>query len=155
MGGLGAMVYTARHPGFFRAAASFSGLLHPLADTHFLLGLFSSFTPDPLAIWGDPERAGSAWARHDPTELAARLRGTPLFVSAGDGRAGPLDTADGHGDAIERTVARESRAFVQRLRRLRIPMHTDFYGPGTHTWPYWQRELRRALPTLTSALQNP
>jgi S-formylglutathione hydrolase FrmB len=29
-----------------------------------------------------------------------------------------------------------------------VAVRTDFYGPGTHNWPYWQRELRRALPLL-------
>jgi diacylglycerol O-acyltransferase / trehalose O-mycolyltransferase len=28
----------------------------------------------------------------------------------------------------------------------------DFYGPGAHNWPYWERELRRALPVLLGAL---
>jgi diacylglycerol O-acyltransferase / trehalose O-mycolyltransferase len=55
MGGLGAMGYAARHPGMFGAAASFSGVLHPLADAQWLLGLFGSFADDPLAIWGDPD----------------------------------------------------------------------------------------------------
>jgi diacylglycerol O-acyltransferase / trehalose O-mycolyltransferase len=136
MGGLGAMGYAARHPGLFRAAASFSGLLHPLGDVDMLLGLFSAYTPDPRAIWGDP--AGddrTIWARHDPTELAERLRGTPLFVSAGNGHTGPLDAAPGGNDRVEPTVLRESRAFVSRVRQDHIPVHTDFYGPGTHAWP--------------------
>jgi diacylglycerol O-acyltransferase / trehalose O-mycolyltransferase / mycolyltransferase Ag85 len=30
----------------------------------------------------------------------------------------------------------------------------DFYGPGTHDWPYWQRELRRALPSLLNAMRR-
>jgi len=155
MGGLGAMAYAARHPGFFRAAASFSGLLHPLADTSLLLGLFRSFTPDPLAIWGDPARDRGVWARHDPTELAARLHGTALFVSAGDGNPGPLDKPGATGDRTEATVRRESYAFVNRLRQLGIPVHADFYGAGTHSWPYWQRELERALPQLLAALTTP
>jgi diacylglycerol O-acyltransferase / trehalose O-mycolyltransferase len=152
MGGLGAMDYSARHPGLFVGAASFSGLLHPLGDTNFLLGLFSRYTPDPLAIWGDPSRQRDVWTSHDPTALAARLRGTRMFVSAGDGQPGPLDAADAEPDPIERTVLRESRAFVGRLRRLRLPAQVDFYGPGTHDWPYWERELRRALPLLLGAL---
>ena len=147
MGGLGAMLYAAREPRLFRAAASFSGLLHPLEDADFLLGLFSSYTSDPHAIWGDPRRDRSVWAHHDATELAGRLRALPLFVSAGNGRPGPLD-ATSRSDAIERTVFRESRAFVARLQRLGIPVRADFYGPGTHAWPYWERELERALPTL-------
>jgi diacylglycerol O-acyltransferase/trehalose O-mycolyltransferase len=148
MGGQGAIGYAARRPGLFRAAASFSGLLHPLRDADFHLGLFAAFTPDPLAIWGDPDRDRRTWARHDPTELAERLGGTRLFVSAGNGRPGPYDSrADGR-DRIEVTALGESRAFVRRARRFGIPVRADFYGDGRHAWPYWERELRRALPTL-------
>ena len=46
-------------------------------------------------------------------------------------------------------------ALAQRLRRLHIPATIDFYGPGTHSWPYWQRELHRALPLLLRALGGP
>ena len=148
MGGLGAIDYAARHPGYFRAAASFSGVLHPLADTDFWLGLFAQFTPDPLAIWGDPGKQRDVWAAHDPTRLAARLRGTALFVSSGDGRPGPLDPPGAGRDPVEPTVLSESRAFVQSLRRLAIPVRADFYGAGRHDWPYWERELQRALPLL-------
>jgi diacylglycerol O-acyltransferase / trehalose O-mycolyltransferase len=28
----------------------------------------------------------------------------------------------------------------------------EFYGAGTHSWPYWARELERSLPMLLSAL---
>ena len=148
MGGLGAMSYAARHPGMFTAAASFSGLLHPLADTGFMTGLFGAFTPDPDAIWGDPRRNRDVWAAHDPTELARKLRGTRLFVSAGNGRPGPLDDPYTPADDIEPTALRQSRAFVRRLHTEGIAAQVDFYGPGTHDWPYWERELRRALPTL-------
>jgi len=148
MGGLGAMGYTARHPRLFRASASFSGLLHPLSDVDFLLGLFSAYTPDPKAIWGDPAGDREIWARHDPTALGPRLRGTPLFVSAGNGLPGPLDRSARSVDRIEPVVLAESRAFVARLRELGILVKTDLYGRGTHDWPYWERELRRALPTL-------
>lgn len=154
MGGLGAMTYSARHPGLFRAAASFSGLLNPLADSDFLLDLFSGFTPDPTAIWGDPERDREIWARHDPTELAGRLSGTPLFVAAGNGRAGTLDASGQRVDDIERTVLRESRAFVRRSRELGIRVQADFYGAGIHAWPYWERELERALPMLLGSLDD-
>jgi diacylglycerol O-acyltransferase/trehalose O-mycolyltransferase len=149
MGGLGAMDYTARHPGMFAAAASFSGLLHPLADTGFMTNLFAAYTPDPNAIWGDPQRNRDVWAAHDPTELASRLHGARLFVSAGDGSLGPLDPPGTPEDEIEPTVLRESRAFVARLRADGIGVRVDFYGRGTHNWPYWDRELERALPLLT------
>jgi diacylglycerol O-acyltransferase / trehalose O-mycolyltransferase len=28
----------------------------------------------------------------------------------------------------------------------------DDYGPGTHDWPYWRRDLRETLPDLVRAL---
>jgi diacylglycerol O-acyltransferase/trehalose O-mycolyltransferase len=142
MGGLGAMDYAARHPGMFAAAASYSGVLHPLGNPRWWLGLFSAHTRDPRAIWGDPVADRRSWAARDPTELASRLRGTRLFVASGNG------VHKGGRDQIEATVYGESRAFVARLRRLNIPVKTDFYGPGTHDWRYWQRDLRRSLPLL-------
>jgi len=45
-------------------------------------------------------------------------------------------------------------AFATRLRQLGIEAATDFYGPGTHTWPYWERELHRSLPLLLRALRS-
>jgi diacylglycerol O-acyltransferase / trehalose O-mycolyltransferase len=152
MGGLGAMGYTARNAGLFRAAASFSGLLHPLGDPQSVFALLGAFTPDPLALWGDARRDRDVWARHDPTELATRLRGTPLFVSSGDGRLGRLDEPGRRRDPVEQIVRKQSRSFVQRLRELGLEVTADFYGAGTHTWPYWERGLRRALPMLRAAL---
>jgi S-formylglutathione hydrolase FrmB len=29
---------------------------------------------------------------------------------------------------------------------------TNFYGPGTHGWAYWERELHASLPMLLGAL---
>jgi len=51
-------------------------------------------------------------------------------------------------DPTETVVQRGSRVFAARLREEGIAARTDFYGGGTHSWPYWRRELRRALPTL-------
>jgi S-formylglutathione hydrolase FrmB len=138
MGGLGAMDYAARHPGMFAAAASFSGVLHPLAEPRIWLGLFNAYTDDPDKVWGDPQSNRATWAAHDPTELAGKLRGTRLFVSAGSGP----------GDATEALVGAETRAFTARLRTLGIPAKLDLYKGGHHDWPYWDRALKRALPTL-------
>lgn len=155
MGGLGAMGYAARHPGTFAAAASFSGLLDPVDDRDVLLGLFGAYTRDPTAVWGDPVHDRADWEAHDPTHLAPRLRGTRLFVSAGDGRRGALAPRAKAPDATERTVGRESRAFVGAVRRAGLPVTVDFYGRGTHSWPYWRRELRRALPVLLGGRSAP
>jgi diacylglycerol O-acyltransferase / trehalose O-mycolyltransferase len=152
MGGLGALAYAARHPAMFAAAASYSGLLHPSADARALTGLVDSQGDDGAALWGDPTRDAPRWAAHDPSDLAGRLRGAALFVSTGTGRPGPLDPPGTGTDPTERFVHRETVAFVGRLRRLRVPAKLDLYGPGRHTYSYWQRELHRSWPRLMGAL---
>jgi diacylglycerol O-acyltransferase/trehalose O-mycolyltransferase len=145
MGGLGAMLYAAHSPHLFRAAASFSGIL----DTSGW-----QFPPD---LWGDRSHQAEIWRQHNPTERAADLRGLSLFVSYGSGDPGPLDPAKSDSrvpDQIERTLAPGNAAFVHRLDALGVPAEVDAYGPGTHSWPYWQRELHRALPGLMRALQS-
>jgi diacylglycerol O-acyltransferase / trehalose O-mycolyltransferase len=74
------------------------------------------------------------------------------FVSSGDGRPGPYEPAGARGDPLERAVLAESRAFAAALRRREIPVQTDFYGRGIHDWPYFERELERALPLLLRPL---
>jgi diacylglycerol O-acyltransferase/trehalose O-mycolyltransferase len=152
MGGFGALSYAARHRSLFRAAASYSGVVNPLRDAASILGIVGSFTPDPLALWGDPQAQRAIWEAHDPTVLAPRLRGLPLFVSVGTGQPGPLDPPGATQDPIETMLHGENLALAQRLRELHIRAQLDFYGPGTHTWPYWERELHRSLPLLLRAL---
>jgi len=148
MGGFGALSYAARYPGLFRAAASYSGVVHPLQGAAGLLEFLRAFTPDPLAIWGDPQAQRAIWRAHDPTELALRLRRTPLYVSIGNGQPGPLDPPGAAVDPIETSLYPQNVALAERLRALRARAVLDFYGPGTHTWPYWERELYRSLPLL-------
>jgi diacylglycerol O-acyltransferase/trehalose O-mycolyltransferase len=163
MGGLGAMAYAARHPGMFRAAASYSGLLHtryqgdPLPGPRMIEDLLRDFDEDPDALWGDPRRHGDLWAAHNPYDLAPRLRDVALFVSVGSGQPGPLDgpATNEQLQQIEQALYPQNLAFVERLRQLDIPVRFDNYGPGIHNWPYWQRELHRSLPLLLGALQRP
>jgi S-formylglutathione hydrolase FrmB len=136
MGGYGALAYAARHPGLFAAAASYSGVVHPLADPRLISEIARGEGEDAGALWGDPHAQRDVWAAHDPTLQAARLRGTRLFVSFG---------ASGF---IERTLLPQNRALLAALRRERIPVRFDFVRRGTHDWPYWERALRRSLPLL-------
>jgi S-formylglutathione hydrolase FrmB len=75
-----------------------------------------------------------------------------LFISAGNGDPGPLDSADASPDSIESGLAAENQAFADRVRELRLDAHIDLYGPGTHNWNYWQRELHRAWPLISNGL---
>ena len=48
----------------------------------------------------------------------------------------------------------ENVAFRARLMQLGAAATFDSYGPGSHDWPYWQRELHRALPLLLGAIRG-
>ena len=155
MGGLGALDYAARHPGMFRAAASFSGIVDTRlssSESARYQRLVRANGADPDELWGDPQADARRWAEHNPTDLAARLRGTTLFVSAGNGQPGPLDAGTTTSDLIEPSIDAENLAFTARLRQLGIPATVDLYGDGTHNWPYWQREFHKAWPLLAQAL---
>jgi hypothetical protein len=41
------------------------------------------------------------------------------------------------------------------LKHAGVPATVEDYGPGTHSWPYWQRDLHHALPLLMAALSHP
>ncbi len=156
MGGQGAMAYAARHPGMFRAAASYSGGLHTLRDPLGLrlAMLVNCFGTDYRRIWGDPEipEQRVLWQRHNAYDLADRLRGVRLFVSSGDGTPGPFGSPlDLIGIRAEQEVHRMTTVFVERLRRSHIPV-TTYFGEGTHSWPYWQRQFHASLPTLLAAI---
>ena len=152
MGGFGALSYAVRHRGMFRAAASFSGAVHPLQTPGAVTAILTAFGEPPGARWGDSRAQRAVWRAHDPFYLARRLRGLPLYLSVGNGSAGPFDPR-GRMDGTERLLEPMNVALAGRLRRLGVRATTDFYGPGTHTWPYWQRSLHRALPMLLRALR--
>ena len=155
MGGLGALSYAARHRGMFAGAASISGIVHTRLsprESAFYQGLVRSQGVDPDQLWGDPARDADLWRAHNPYDLAPALAGIPLFISVGSGARGPLDQPGTGADTIEQTLSVENAALASRLRDLNIPAQIDFYGPGTHNWTYWQRELHRAWPLLQQAL---
>ena len=141
MGGYGALSYAARHPGTFAAAASFSGALEVgSADA-----------------WGERSANEARWRAHLPISIAARLRSLALVeLRTGDGRPGPLDprgTKPGCGAcALERFLHSSNVRLHARLRALGIRHLWDDYGPGTHAWPYWRRDLRETLPDLARVL---
>lgn len=161
MGGLGATLYPARHPGMFAAAASFSGAVDGLYRSpdggmngpDIVKGMWLVCPgTDWKALWGDPDVPAQRvnWQQHDPAELAAKLRGLRLYIAAGSGHPGPYDLPLGD-DPIETLTSGESHQLVARLTALGIPATVHWYD-GKHTWPYWQREFHAAYPMLMSAI---
>jgi S-formylglutathione hydrolase FrmB len=151
----------------FAAVASFSGLLDTMTTAAPILDGFQVVAgQNPNAPWGafpgTPAALlfGSQWPDHNPTLLAPALVGVPLFVSAGNGTSGTLpgEVDDGIGfDPVEALVDNWSHDFTTALTAANGgpppgSLTTDFYGSGTHSWAYWDREMCRALPMLLGAL---
>ncbi|MFE9926952.1 alpha/beta hydrolase [Streptomyces sp. NPDC005774] len=156
MGGQGALQYAARHPGMFKATAAYSGSAHPLLNDESagrIMGFFAGQGNDPLRVWGDPVAQRRIWKAHDPFHLAKRLRSIPVYLSCGDGTTGPLDPP-GSTSALEADFNRQNHALAAELERVGAKhVTTHFYGPGTHGWAYWERELHASLPLLLGALR--
>ncbi|HZR81365.1 MAG TPA: alpha/beta hydrolase family protein [Candidatus Binatia bacterium] len=149
MGGFGAMSYAARHRDLFAAAASYSGAV----DTRLSTGGFNIFFVGGIVssgVWGDPVTNEVVWRAHNPTDLAARLRGTALFVATGNGeKGGPLPDIDAPSAyGAEKIIFQTNENFVQALEGAHVRATLDFYGGGYHGWPYWQRELHWSLPQI-------
>lgn len=152
-GGMGAVKYTARYPGMFRAAATFSGLL----DTYGSQAVVATIETRALKpvgwTWGSPLLGFTTWQASNPVSLVDRLAGVPLYVSSGNGQNGPLDPAGSSADlVIEPAADASARRFVALAQARGVPVETDLYGPGKHSWPYWQRELWRAWPFVARNL---
>ncbi|MFI5585376.1 alpha/beta hydrolase [Amycolatopsis sp. NPDC051758] len=162
LGGYGALELAARRPGVFRYAASYSGNVNPTGPTGELLtdAIVTSAHLDPEALWGDRRRESARWEAHDPLVNASRLRGTEVYLSAGNGLPGPLDAKlpiDVLPGAmlLEFLCGGQTTALVDRLRALGVPVTADLYGPGTHQWAYWQEQLHQTWPRMLQVLAGP
>ncbi|CAM2979216.1 alpha/beta hydrolase [Skermania piniformis] len=160
MGGQGALMLAARHPGRYVAAAGYSGCYRTgddlgQAQARLVVG---SVGGDPNNMFGPP--GDPDWAAHDVVAHAEGLRGTTIYLSAGSGLPGPherldnpeLATAVAFGGPIEAAVAACTRDLATRLAELDIPATVAFRPAGTHSWPYWSAELRASWPILAGAL---
>lgn len=150
MGGYGALAYAAKHPDRFRTAVSLSGLPHITKPSTAAFIMFTLRRQGERggAPFGRKRDASSAWVKCDPYCDAEALRDTRVYLAWGDGRKGDGDAVYPGSGLIERLVARSNRSFRNRLRALGV-RYVSCVRTGTHDWPYWRRELRRAWPFLT------
>ena len=158
MGGFGALSYASRHPDLFAWAGSFSGAVAitqnlPVAGVIALEALVDGGLPGDQ--FGNRLLMASNWEAHDPYVQAPNLRGMTVEIDTGNGSPGPLDSNQFNFDPVEQQVHEMSLLMHQRLVALGIPHIWDDYGPGTHSWPYWQRDLSQALPSILGTLSAP
>ncbi|RJO77098.1 esterase [Nocardia panacis] len=161
MGGTAAMFLAARNPGFVKYAASYSGFLTTTTlgmpqAIQFAMRDAGGF--DSTAMWGPPN--GPEWAGHDPYALAEKLKGISLYVSSGSGATGPFDQPSGipgvstnyAGMGLEILSRLTSQNFITKLGRLSIPAQVNYRPSGTHSWPYWDFEMRQSWAQAAAAL---
>ena len=159
------MSYAARHPDLFGTALSFSGAPDIAYDTAAQGLVTPIINATKLALDGVPANSMFGprvteeinWAAHDPTTLAGNLRDTKLLLYTGNGQPGPLDSGAPNAGAmaIEAGVQQLTEFFHNRLQSLHIPSFLDDYGPGTHSWPYWARDLRQSIGPVMAAFTHP
>jgi hypothetical protein len=107
-------------------------------------------------MFGDRLSAELNWAAHDPATLAGNLRGMKLLMYSGNGVPGPLDSGlNGGASVIEAGVGTLTQLFHDDLQALGIPSTYDPYGPGTHSWPYWARDLTEAIGPIMAGFSAP
>ncbi|MFE3542188.1 alpha/beta hydrolase-fold protein [Nocardia sp. NPDC059177] len=161
MGGTAAMNLAGRNPGLMRYVASYSGLL-----TTTTLGMPQAITFankdaggfDAAAMWGPP--GSPEWDAHDPYLLADKLEGVSMYVSSGSGLAGthdqlsemPLLSENWAGTGLEILARLSTENFVAKLEKLAIPVQANYRPSGTHTWPYWDFEMRQSWTQAAAAL---
>jgi S-formylglutathione hydrolase FrmB len=156
MGGTGAMKYAGAHPRTFGYAASFSGGL----DNSIAAGRENPCKFGPL-----PQEA-ARWRRNNPADLTRNMRGVRLFVRSGDGRPGPFDAQSRPTDplaalvwetqlAIEAGARAMARRFLAAARRARVSRIDARVYRGSHSHPYWRRELRPFVRWLRRQFLRP
>ena len=158
MGGFGALSYAARHPDVFGTTASFSGaadLTDPVdqaepASSVVVAACAAADGGGPDSTFGSHQTDELNWRAHDPARIAGNLSDTAIYLYTGNGQPGPLDPPGRGTDAIEVLAGQATVLFHTRLEALGIPSYFDDYGAGTHTGPYWERDLRDVLPRIVA-----
>ena len=161
MGGLGALIYPARHPDKFRAALSISGA----TDTNLMTGnilppelakALGISPPDLRRVWGNPVLHRRNWRAHNPTAQAAALKGIDLYIASGTGSAS-TESATGqliHTGYTEQLMWTGHRTFLGALTAAGVGYHAYVWQGGVHDWPWLNSPLRWALPKMVRTLRR-
>jgi len=164
-GGFGSLSLAARHPDMFQSVSAFSGAAEIDGDAAakaIMTGIIEGTTvgldhvADADAMFGPRATNELNWQAHDPHTLAENLRGMDIRLWTGNGKQGPLDPVPNPGaGAIEAGVHVLTSLFHAHLQTLHIPSVYKDYGPGTHSWPYWARDLKELVGPLSRRFAHP
>ncbi|HVT21592.1 MAG TPA: alpha/beta hydrolase family protein [Mycobacteriales bacterium] len=168
-GGYGSTELAARHPDLFVMSGSFSGAPEIYRDPQVNVGAYAVIAAtmsglngvEPDAPFGNPVTDAINWRGHDPATLVRNLRPVKLWLATADGTPGvfddPVTDPGGYvgGAAIESATHLSTDYFLTHVQEARIPYYVYDYGSGTHSWPYWARDLRRFIEPLMQTFAHP
>ncbi|HZT65661.1 MAG TPA: alpha/beta hydrolase family protein [Acidimicrobiales bacterium] len=163
-GGYGSTEMAARHPDMFVSMASFSGAPEIERDPEVFAGAIGVIEAievgedqvPPFSELGNPALDLINWQGHDPATLLENLRGMSIDLWTGTGADGPYDSGPNPGaSGIEALVYQSTEHFHQHLVAQGIPDYYDNYVYGTHSFPYWARDLRQYVPMMMGDFAHP
>lgn len=160
------LLYAQHQPGFYDAIGSFSGC----GQTSGGMGMTAidltlqrgGVTKEQM--WG-PLGTGN-WHYNDALINAEKLRGTPMYISNASGLAGENDLWSGErvkgnssnvgilvveGGVIEAATNKCTHDLKAKLDRAGIGADWALRPAGTHSWAYWQDDLRGSWETFRVA----
>jgi S-formylglutathione hydrolase FrmB len=156
-GGFGAMSYASRHPDLFVSAAAFSGAVDtntPMLAAPVVIDGLVLIQRDgpPGSLWGQRASEEVRWRGHNPWDLAENLRGMSLTFRTGDGQEGGTYGGGGPTDPVGgglegQGIYPQNMSMHNLLDELRI-RHVFEVHHGTHSYAYWNRDLKRTLPLM-------
>ncbi|MFH5207020.1 alpha/beta hydrolase [Antrihabitans sp. NCIMB 15449] len=171
MSGTSVLSLAQSEPTLYESVAAYSGcaqIADPLGQ-QFLKLTVERGGGNYENMYGPPN--DPMWAANDPLINAEKLRGIDLYISNGNGLPGAHETlTDPHllvqngnapaslanqvivGGVIEAVVNYCSHNLENKLNQLGIPATYSFPPSGTHSWGYWEDELKRSWPVLSGRL---
>lgn len=146
MGGYGALLLAGQLPGYFGSAVSLSGLVDSQSPEAYFVLPTDMRAGSYENVWGPVK--GPYAAVTNPIKTVENIAHTRLYIHTGRGEVDtkfPFSIKPWtEGWAIEKFAYAENQRFDARLRALGVP-HTYVVRIGVHDWPYWRREVPRAI----------
>lgn len=170
-----------KHPGVFDAIGSYSGCAEtstPIGHEfiNIVTGMRGGANLDNM--WGpfpgEPKVGTNSWFDNDPVWGAFRFQeqmqnGTlpAMFISTGNGLPGPHESLENWrlknsvpalanqaivGGVIEAATQYCTANLARRFGELGIPAQFDFAPNGTHSWGYWEDDLKQSWPMMAGAM---
>ncbi|WJZ01508.1 alpha/beta hydrolase [Corynebacterium freiburgense] len=169
MTGTTSLLYAQHHQGFYDAVGSFSGCAATSRGTAvwYLDETLKRGNVSREQMWG-PLGTGN-WHYNDALINAEKLRGTEVYVSNGSGMSGEYDMLSNPrlnnnslaqanvkilGGAIEAATNQCTHDLKAKMDQVGVPGDFKFRPTGTHSWGYWEEDLRTSWPTFERAFNR-